>query len=347
MFYYAEVLRGQRALRVIAIILGVFLALAVIFRLWALSEHNPQTLANALQASPTAQVTTKTLADGTIETTVNDSFKHVHAVIDRRGQLFHMDLTLPSTNPMSEERFFLLGNSSVVRTHRAGMAHVVITRDMTGNDIYVGVLFAISCVIGLITATMLGGVLAKENDGHLEIAWTKPVSRERLALASMAVDIVTIIISQVAMVALTIIICAMFIWPFPRFYANALTPSVVALALIGPIAWYACLTAFSASLKRGLGMVCGLGWLAALFIPGISGATAFSSSDIGRTIHVIFQALSYIDPIAYISFHGSLGNNGLQFATAIGAIGTSALLLLVLTIVYLGLAVLQWRRVEA
>lgn len=347
MYYYAEVLRGMRALRVIAIILAIFLAIAIVFRLWAFSEHNPEGLASVLQASPTAHVTTKTLADGTIKTTVNDPFKHIHAVIDRRGQLFHMDVTLPTTNSMSQERFFSIGNSSVDRTHRGGMSHVVITREGAANNIGIGILFAISCVIGLITATMLGGVLAKENDGHLELAWTKPVSRERLALASIAVDIVTIVSSQFAMVILTAIVCAMFIWPLPTFYANAMTPSVVALALLGPIAWYTCLTAFSASLKRGLGMVVGLGWLAALFIPGIAEGTAFTGSDIGRTIHVIFQTLSYIDPISYVSFHGSLGSNGMQFQTAIGAIGTSALLLLVLTIVYVVLAVLQWRRVEA
>ncbi len=347
MYYYAEVLRGMRALRVIAIILGIALALAIILRLWALSEHNPEIMASVLQSSPTARVTSKTLADGTIETTVNDPFKNIHAVVDRRGQHFHMDVTLPTTNSMSQERFFSIGNSSVDRTHRGGMSHVVITREGSANSIGIGILFAISCIIGLITATMLGGVLAKENDGHLELAWTKPVSRERLALASIGVDIVTILISQVAMVMLTVIICAMFIWPWPAFYANAMTPSVVALALLGPIAWYACLTAFSASLKRGLGMVIGLGWLAGIVTPAVAQGTAFSGSDIGRSVHLLFQTLSYIDPISYVSFHGSLGNNGLQFQTAIGTIGVSALLLAVLAIVYVVLAVLQWRRVEA
>jgi ABC-type transport system involved in multi-copper enzyme maturation permease subunit len=346
MYYYSEVLRGKRALRVVAIILGVFLAIAIIFRLWALSEHNPEGVAQALQSSPTAHVVTKTLAGGTIETTVNDPLKRVHAVIDRNGRLFHMDVTLPAENPLSRQRFFSMGNSNVDRTRRAGMSHIVVTRDNFA-DLPLGILFAISCIIGLVTATMLGGVLAKENDGHLELVWTKPVSRERLALATIAVDVVTILISQFGMVIMTLIVCAMFVWPWPGIYTNAMTPAVIGLALIGPIAWYACLTAFSASLKRGLGMVVGLGWLAAIVTPGIAGGTAFLNSDIGRSIHVVFQALSYIDPIAYISFHGSLGSNGLQFHTAIGSIGTSALLLLGLTVIYLALAVLQWRRVEA
>jgi hypothetical protein len=344
MYYYAEVLRGMRALRVIAIILGIFLAIAIVVRLWALSEHDPAAVAIAMQSSATAHVTTKTLADGTIETTVNDPVKNIHAVIDRHGRLFHMDATMPSSDPMSHNNFSL-GRSSIDRNQRSGMTHVVLTHDVTAN-IPVAMLFAIAEVIALITATMLGGVLAKENDGHLELAWTKPVSRDRLALASIATDMVTIVVSQFAAILLILIVCAMFVWP--TFYADAYTLLAITLALLGPLAWYACLTAFSASLKRGLGMVCGLGWLAALAIPGIAEGTASSSSDIGRAIHWIFQPLAYIDPIEYVhlSFHGSAGMSGMQ-VTPLGPLGISTVLLLALTIVYLSLAVLQWRRVEA
>jgi hypothetical protein len=345
MYYYAEVLRGKRALRVIAIILGIFLAIAIVFRLWALSEHSPEIVATALQTSPTAHVTTKTLADGTVETTVNDPVKRTHAVIDRRGRLFHMDATMPTTNSMTRQRFVSIGSSSVDRSQRAGMSHIVVTYDTTAN-IPVSILFAISEIIGLVTATMLGGILAKENDGHLELAWTKPVSRERLALAYIGVDMATIVVSQFAMILLTLIVCAMFVWP--TFYTDAYTLPSIVLALLGPIAWYAGLTAFSASLKRGLGMVIGLGWLAALVIPSVEAGTSFSGNDIVRSIHGLFKLLSYIDPIQYvhISYHGSLGANGMQ-SMPIGPLGTEVALALVLTIVYVVLAVLQWRRVEA
>ncbi|HEX5273996.1 MAG TPA: hypothetical protein VFW34_01830 [Candidatus Rubrimentiphilum sp.] len=265
MYYYAEVLRGTRASRVIAIILGIFLALAIMFRLWAFAEHS--------------------------------------------------------------------------RIHVSG-AHAM------SPNIPVAVLFAIAEVIGLVTATLLGGVLAKENDGHLEIAWTKPVSRDRLAAATMGVDIVTILLSQFATVLLVLVICAMFVWP--SFYSDAATLPSIAITLLGPIAWYACLTAFSASLKRGLGMVVGLGWLAALVVPAVAEGTARSSSDFGRAIHWVFQPIAYIDPIEYVhlSFHGSGGMSAMQNAP-LGPLGVSAGILIVLIIVYLALSVLQWRRVEA
>jgi len=347
MYYYSEVLRGIRALRVIAIILGILLAIAIIFRLWAFAEHGPMSVASEIQSSPTAHVTSKTLADGTVETIVVDPVKKTHAVIDRRGGYFHLDATMPSRNKMSHNNFSL-GNSNISENRTSGMTHIIVTQDMNGANLPVGLLFGVASVFALIAATMLGGVLAKENDGHLELAWTKPVSRERLAVASIGTDIVTIVVSQLATVVILLIMCAMFVPP--RFYVNSMTPLFVTIALLGPIAWYSCLTAFSASLKRGLGMVCGLGWLAALFVPGLAQATARSQSDLGRSIHLVFQSLAYIDPIAYLSFRGGLtasSSSGIELQTAAGSLGFSALMLAVLTVVYLVLAVLQWRRVEA
>ncbi|HEX5273995.1 MAG TPA: hypothetical protein VFW34_01825 [Candidatus Rubrimentiphilum sp.] len=343
MYYYAEVLRGRRALRVIAIILGVFLVIAILLRLWAFAEHGPTFIASSLQTSPTAHVSSKTLADGTVETTVVDPVEKVHAVIDRRSGYFHIDAIVPSNRKLAGT--FTFGDSAVTVDKKTGMKHIVMTEDMHGANLPVGILFAVASVIALVTATMLGGVLAKENDGHLELAWTKPVSRERLAVASIATDIATILISQLFAVAVILIICAMFI--LPKFYVNSQTPNVIVLALLGPVAWYSCLTAFSASLKRGLGMVCGLGWLAALMIPAVATGTRVSQSELGRSIHFIFQSLTYFDPIAYLSLHGGFDRADIAFQTAVGTLGFSAIALAVLTIVYLSLSVLQWRRVEA
>ena len=90
-----------------------------------------------------------------------------------------------------------------------------------------------------------------------------------------------------------------------------------------------------------------LRWLAALVVPGVAGGSAGSSIPVIEAIHVVFQTAAYIDPIAYLSFRGSLSNSGLTFHTYIGSIETSALALLLLTAAYVAAAVLQWRRVEA
>lgn len=343
MFYYAEYLRAIRALRVIAIILGISLALSILFRLWALTANTPETLAQALQASPTAHVTTSRLADGTVRTVIDDPFKRVHAVIERHGQLFRMDATMPSALA-PRHNHFSAGTFIIKSGKGSGTGHVIANYDMNAQ-VGIGEVFGIACIIALITATMLGGALAKENESHLEIAWTKPVSRDRLALATLAVDIAAIVASQLVTVALILLVMLMFVTP--HLFANAMTPVFILLALMGPIAWYACLTAFSASLKRGLGLVVGLGWLAAIVVPAVATGSANSSVSVIQAIHAVFQAAAFIDPISYLSFHGSLSNNGLTFRTAIGSIELSAFALVLLTVAYVAAAVLQWRRVEA
>ena len=343
MFYFAEYLRAVRALRVIGIILAISLVLALIFRLWALSASTPENLAQQLQSSQTAHVTTSRLRDGTLRTNVSDPVQHVRAIIDRRGQTFSMDATMPSSLA-PRHNHFSVGVFMVKTDKTTGTSHVIANYDMNAR-VGVGEIFGVACFIALITATMLGGALAKENESHLEIAWTKPVSRDRLALASILVDIAAIVVSQLVTVGL--ILMVMFMFVTPQLFVNSLTPAFIGLALLGPIAWYACLTSFSASLKRGLGLVIGLGWLAAIVIPGIAGGSANSSLPVIEAIHAVFQAAAYVDPIAYLSFHGSLSGSGLTLHTYIGSIETSALLLLLLTVAYVAAAVLQWRRVEA
>ena len=161
----------------------------------------------------------------------------------------------------------------------------------------IGTLFGMALPIGLFAATLLGGPLSKENNGHLELAWTKPVSRERYALAAMGVDLATVVIAQVATV-LALLIAGAF-WDPPKVSFDALAPRHIAFALLLPAAWYACLTAFSASLKRGPGAVLGIGWVVAVVCPTIATATLDTKTAVGRAVHAIFDTISYADPITY------------------------------------------------
>jgi hypothetical protein len=193
--------------------------------------------------------------------------------------------------------------------------------------------------MGLLVASILGGALAKENDGHLELAWTKPVSRERYALSSVAVDAIAIIVSQLLTIAVSLAATLMFL--VPRFSYGPNLAWAILLAFAGPIAWYALITAASASLKRGPGMVIGLGWVAAVLIPGIAGALqgAANVNSIAAWFYAIFHALSYIDPISNFSFHKDQ-TTMMPLPAAVGV-------LLALIAGYVALAVAQWRRVEA
>jgi ABC-type transport system involved in multi-copper enzyme maturation permease subunit len=297
-----------------------------------------------LAASPTAHVTRTTLPDGTQQTVVDDPPRRIHAVATVHGTTFRMELTQPAKGS-SETDNVDIGNVTVHDvTRKNGMEHLVI-ETTRAPAMPVGVLFMTSIVMGFIIASVLGGVLSKENDGHLELAWTKPVSRERYAIGAFVVDAAAIIASQVLWMIVFIIGMAMF--GVLRFTAEPNAALHAGIALLGPTAWYAAITAWSASLKRGPGIVIGLGWPIALSIPGGAAALSGATHPLLVAIRTLLLALSYIDPLTYIHSSWSGGHVTMAANAVRASVGFSCAALAALIIVYLALAVAQWRRVEA
>lgn len=341
MFYYVEVLRAQRALRIIGIVLGLALLGGLIFRLSFINHASPQAYITDIENSPTAHVTETKLPDGSTRKIVDDPQKHRHAVITQQGRAFKMDLTEPADAAKSHEHDSVsMGSLNVNEDTHSSMSHVTVNYSGT-PDISIAALFVGSTLLGLLAATILAGPLSKENDGHLELAWTKPVSREAYAGAAFAIDVVTIVLSQLACIMVALICILMWTVPTIRLGNGGFT--LIALTLLVPIAWYACLTAFSASLKRGPGMVIGCGWFAALIIPSVMAATTGATVPLVQGIHAVFQALAYLDPLMYFP-NVSHGHFRGEFVDTIGGalLGTA-----ILSVVYIAVAVLQWRRVEA
>lgn len=341
MYYYVEYLRATRALRIAGIILGLLLVAGIVFRLAFIHGASPEAYARALQTSPTAHVTKTQLPDGSTRTVVDDPDKRIHATIVQNGRDLRMDVTEPTRTLHDQYNDNVsMGSINVNEDTHGGLSHVTMTYK-GGMNMSWSALFAGSAVVGLILATMLGGPLAKENDGHLELAWTKPVSREAYAIAALAIDIAAIVLSQLATIAVVLIVALMWVPPMLTLGAGGV--ALIALSLLTPIAWFACLTAFSASLKRGLGMVIGLGWFASLMIPALMHATEGMRAPLGVFFHAIFTGLAYIDPIVYFpSFSSGHMRGNLINTLEQAAAGAAALAL-----GYMILAVLQWRRVEA
>lgn len=340
MFYFVEYLRAMRAIRIVGIILGILLLIGIIFRLSFLNGTSPEAYVTTLQSSPTAHVSQQTLADGSTRITIDDPAKHTHAVILRSGKTVRMDVTEPSTSARQYHDTVSFGSTSMNEDAHKGVSHVTMMYK-PGADFTWGGLFQISILIGVIVASILAGPLAKENDGHLELAWTKPVSRERYALAAIGTDIAAIVVSQLGLIAVVLLGTAM--WVMPAITAGRNAAELILFSLLAPVAWYACLTCFSASLRRGVGMVLGLGWFLALVIPGVYAATSHTYNPVGIGVHAIFMALAYIDPIAYVPSMSPHGAHENMFASMSVSLASVALL----AIAYLAFAVLQWRRVEA
>jgi hypothetical protein len=140
---------------------------------------------------------------------------------------------------------------------------------------------------------------------------------------------------------MTLLIATCF-WEVPKFSFDSGVSSRVLFALVAPMAWYACLTAFSTLLKRGPGAVLGIGWVVAVVCPAIAAATRDASTPVGRSLNAIFHTVSYVDPIRYIWFPIDGAARDPARATLIGLLA-----LAVLAVLYLCAAVLLWRRVEA
>jgi hypothetical protein len=334
-YYFVEYARAKRAIVIALILLGLFFLATIILRI---SVHDSHWQAN-LQNSPTAHVTNTTLADGSIRTVVDDPARQTHAVIVKhKNGALDMDILEPRGSK-HHHADFMIGSVNMNQNVEGGRLHTTIHYAPDVPNFNLGICFLITIPMGLLVASILGGALAKENDGHLELAWTKPVSRERYALSSVAVDAIAIIVSQLLTIAVSLAATLMFL--VPRFSYGPNLAWAILLAFAGPIAWYALITAASASLKRGPGMVIGLGWVAAVLIPGIAGALqgAANVNSIAAWFYAIFHALSYIDPISYFSYHKDQ-TTMMPLPAAVGV-------LLALIAGYVALAVAQWRRVEA
>lgn len=343
MYSYVEMQRAKRGFRVIAIVLGIVLLIAIALRVWGVGGgQTPEGWAHAIQYSAHARVTTQHLADGSVRTIVDDPSKDTHAVIDRHGNALRIDVTQPASAHQARDNM-AFGHVRLTETPEAhGMEHVTLVYVPGSYTIPLGIFFLATLPLGLTIATLLGCALAKENEGHLEIAWTKPISRESYAMSAMLVDVMAIVMTTLASAG--IYAAAMLLFFKPIFSTGPDMWPQIGIAFLEPIAWYALLTAFSASLKRGMGMVIGFGWFAGMVIPSIAAALARSPEGLGQAFFTIFRGLSYIDPLAYtLQVNGqTVGSHGLLPALG-GAVVAQGLLALG----YLTMAVLQWRRVEA
>lgn len=339
-YWFVEYGRASRALKIALILLGILFAIAVILRA---SLHDRSNLQATIVNSPTAHVTKTTLANGDVRTVVDDPARQTHAVIvTTPSGAIDLDATQPKSAQADRHMDLVMGSSSISQTNEHGMVHTRMRYRSETPRYDLGVLFLMTIPMGLIVASMLGGVLSKENDGHLELAWTKPVSRERYALAAIGVDAAAIVLSQLLTIAVTLLATLMFF--VPHFHYEQQVGWHILYSLAGPLAWYAVITAASASLKRGPGMIIGLGWVVALIVPSVAGALhgAAGVNSVAAWFYAIFNGLSYIDPIAYLSFNG--GRHGV---TLMISVAQSSWALCALVVGYVALAVLQWRRVEA
>ncbi len=321
---YTEWLRVRGTLKWIAIVLGILLVVCGIVRIATLRLDGVGYI-HDLQSQPDTKTSVTTLSDGVKRTTIVNDREKASVTIDDRGyDGKHNVMSRKHTGGDSINGLF--GTVSV-QTASSGDADVTVID--TNTPTFFGDFTVIGLVVALIAATILGAAFAKESDGHLEIALTKPIGRTSLALQTMLVDCAGV----AAAFAMGVIFGMIFHAIFQSLKIRVSWQDVasVAVALLGSIAWYAMLNALTASMKRAYGIIVGLAWPVAGIVLALTGLPP--GNEVRDLLRTIAHAISYIDPLNYLN--------------VVTATTNQIVLLAVLALVYGTLAAIQWRRVEA
>ncbi len=335
---YVEWLRVRNVVRNVAIVLGVMLVLGLAGRIWIGVEFgNAESIVSHIQSDPDS-VTTHTTYNGQPRTIIVNVKKNISVTIDDRanGKKAYT-IVRPATGPArAESHHDLTGTTTITTTTGAATTQNIFEND---EPVPFAIDLVAAYIIGLIVATIFGASFARENNGHLEFAMLRPVSRERFALGVIAVDIVGIILCELlALVAF--LIGQTFFGPLKLSFHDVTFFLIVAIVML-PVSWYALLNAASASLKRGSAAVVGFAWPVCAVVV-VLGSAQLGDSLLGQFIHNVFHAIAFLIPLNYATLHVD-GN----VVAAVTPFGTNALLATILFVIYGALAIVQWRRVEA
>jgi hypothetical protein len=333
---YAEWLRVRNCLRTVAIVLGIFVLLAIVLRISVNRYMSPDGWIQHFHKSGTI-VTHVTLPGGTKRTIWDNPQDQTHIVIDDYGYAGqHIVVTEPSSRAHEEHDNIAVGSLHVIESRHGAVTTTVIDTNGSVPFLYY---MAIADVVALIVAMVLAAPFAREVDGHLEIALTKPVSRVRFALGAMGADVVGIVAASFLTVV-ALYLCQLLFEP-GRLDFSGVNARAIAMGIAAPLAWYALLCAATTWLRRSYVAVL----VAALPVALVIGVLTLVEpvNIIAQVIHDVAWVLSRLDPWTYVHLQSSEITKDTDASTFGWRFSVEVLFF----IVYGAIAVWQWQRVEA
>ena len=335
---YVEWLRVRNLLRIVAIILGILLVLAVVLRISVARYTTPAHWISQIEGQPDVKVQHVTLPDGTKRTIVDHPAQGTHVVVDDRGYAgTHIVVTEP-TKSHHENDNFSVGSVSVSESKHGTVTTTVIDTNGAVPMIYY---MALADLVALIVATMLAAPFAREADGHLEVALTKPIPRARYAMEAIAADVAGIIVASLLTIA-ALYICQL-LFESPRLDFSGVNARAIAVGIACPLAWYALVCAATTWMHRAFGAVLGFAWPVAILVGVL--AAIHPRNVVGLFIHDVAWVLSRFNPISYVTFPNE-PTSAAFFASDPTFLPRLAVMLLMF-VVYSGLAMVKWQRMEA
>ena len=192
-------------------------------------------------------------------------------------------------------------------------------------------------MVAAIYGGIYGGSLSEENDGHLALTWTKPVSRTRYALVMMGVDLTFVAFVFVLMVGFIAGITVQHGALRYLFVDRDAWFNLVRFPLAAA-AWFGLAQGLTASLRQHSGTVRGVAVAIAAIL------LALGVSDLPPVWHALVKFLNFFNPLAYSAYAYSAHTQQLNpFATW----GLDLVALAAIATIGTALALLQWRRLEA
>jgi hypothetical protein len=334
---YVEWLRIRNGLRIYAIVLGILMVIGLIVRVSLAPQLNhDQYLIDRVSKEPGTKIS-HSVVDGLSRTTIVSPSDRTTITIDEKpdgGRIIH--IIQPSSSQTNSSHSSHTGPFSASDSVSNGVETITVD---TNSPVNVVIYLAFATFAGLLFATIFGAPFACEN-GHLEIACLKPISRIRYAFGVIGVDAAGIVLAGAMTVVAAIICQAMF--EVPHFDFSKVADPFTLLLIVLPFSWYAALNAATASLKRGAGAVVGFAWPIAFVIIALT-SIPLGDTVVGQTFHTIFWSVSRIIPLTYLAgTHQGASTTPEGWSYTARTLAASGLML-----IYGALAIVQWRRVEA
>jgi len=198
-----------------------------------------------------------------------------------------------------------------------------------------------AAIAAAIFASIFGSSLAIENDGHLEIAWTRPISRTRNALGKLFIDVAAIVAVFALVYATGWLVAALLGGHLPKASYDGASLLKVARFLAFPLAWFGMTQALTAGIKGSwYGAIVGPLW------PVCQGLFAVGLLPLPAAWHKVWQIANIPNPIAYFPFWIFDENVFHVYQFGYG-VAIDALALAAIACTGVIVATLRWRRLEA
>jgi hypothetical protein len=224
--------------------------------------------------------------------------------------------------------------SWVIASNGHGIPHHV-------GAVPVAALMAGATFVSAIIAMIFACALARQNDGHLPLVWTRPISREKYVFTVTLVHLAGIAIAFLMTLAAALSLFAIF------GALDALTMGGAAPADSGtlsrmaffPLAWYGLVIAITASVRGGAGFMAFGAWIVGSMLVGFDSSHLF-----GGVSGIVINVIDHINPLYYFSSH--FDDNGAN-KSMVANVDVAVVGLAAIAVAGYAAALAQWRRLEA